>query len=215
MVIFVHKHKTTIDMKKLIFLSTIALLLSGCSISPEKKAASIIKESIQKTLIFPESYDPIETKLDSAFSPQNDPSFIQLVLDLNNKSFEYEALQAQIASAEREVSIWDTPYPSSYSKTQYKQAKEKYDSFTQELTQLTSRLQKMGSTISEQLYKPKEFIGYKAEHSYRAKNNAGEIMIGKDYYLFDKDLTIIEKTWTGEEITLYDQIIKKLMDVRE
>lgn len=200
-------------MKKLFFLPALLLLLSGCSFSPEKKASSLIKESMQKTLIFPESYDPIETKLDSAFSPQNDPDFIQLVFDLNSKSLEYEGLQAQIASAEREMSIWDTPYSSSYSKTQYKQAKEKFESLNSQLTQLESRLQKMGATVSEQLYKKKEFTGFIAKHSYRAKNNAGDIMIGNDYFLFDKDLATIVKSWTSEEIDLYDQIMKMLTTV--
>ena len=112
--------------------------------------------------------------------------------------------------AERDMSIWDTPYSSSYSKTQYKHAKEKFESLNSQLAQLESRLQKMGAKVSEQLHKPKEFIGFKAQHSYRAKNNAGDIMIGNDYYLFDKDLTTIVKSWTSDEIVLYDKIMETI-----
>ena len=199
-------------MKRLFYLSTIVLMISGCSVSPEKKVANLIKESMLKTLIFPESYDPIETKLDSAFSPQFDPDFIQLILDLNNKGFEYESLQSQIASAEREMSIWDTPYSSSFSKTQLKQAKEKLESLNIELAQLESRLQKMGAKVYEQLNETEKFIGYKAHHSYRARNNAGNTMIGDEFFLIDKDLTTVIKTWSSEEITLYEQILKTLTE---
>ena len=34
-----------------------------------------------------------------------------------------------------------------------------------------------------------KFIGFKAQHTYRAKNNAGNTLIGKIEFIFDKDLT--------------------------
>ena len=54
-------------MKKILFLMAITIMLVGCQ-SREEKAAELIKQEMFKTLYDFESYEPIETKIDSAFT---------------------------------------------------------------------------------------------------------------------------------------------------
>ena len=165
-------------MKKLFFLFAIVFAFTACSVSNEKTAEALIKDSIQKALFFPDSYDPIEMQLDSAFSPQLDPSFIQLCLDFNEKGIELESLQDDIVMAEREKSLYN-PSLSAYFRTRHQQALEKYDSLIQKNEQLSGQLKKLGEELSAQSTKEPEFIGYFAHQSYRAKNNAGDTLIGE------------------------------------
>lgn len=54
-------------MKKILFLATVVLVMTGCK-SREEKAAELIKQEMFKTLYDFESYEPIEIKIDSAFT---------------------------------------------------------------------------------------------------------------------------------------------------
>jgi hypothetical protein len=201
-------------MKKLLFLFAFVFAFTACSVSNEKKAEALIKDSIQKVLIFPDSYDPIEMQLDSAFSPLHDPSFIQLCLDFNEKGVELESLQEDIAMAERDKSRYN-PSLSAYFRTRYQQAIEKYDSLIQKNEQLTGQLKKLGEELSAQSTKEPEFIGYFAHQSYRAKNNAGATLIGEKYFLFDKDISTITYVWDKEELELYDAFLTQLANLDE
>ena len=53
-------------MKKVLFLLVAIIALVGCK-SKEEKAAEMIKKELFKTLYDFDSYQPIETKVDSAF----------------------------------------------------------------------------------------------------------------------------------------------------
>ena len=76
-------------------------------------------------------------------------------------------------------------------RTRHQQALEKYESLIQKNEQLSGQLQKLGEEISAQSTKAPEFIGYFAHQSYRAKNNAGDTLIGEKYFLFDKDISTV------------------------
>lgn len=64
---YYYKPKINIIMKNVIIMALTAIfILSGCK-SKEEKALEIIKNEMFKTLYDFESYQPIETKVDSAF----------------------------------------------------------------------------------------------------------------------------------------------------
>lgn len=62
-------------MKKFFYFAFSTLVLVACSQSQEQKAEVLIKESLKKSLYKPETYKPVETKVDSAFAPYDDPAF--------------------------------------------------------------------------------------------------------------------------------------------
>ena len=73
-------------MKKLFLLlgvfASITLMLASCSKSPGQKARELAGEEIKRHLYFPESYDPADVKIDSAFAPYDSAEFMELKSDL-------------------------------------------------------------------------------------------------------------------------------------
>ena len=51
------------------------VMLSSCGKSPQDKATAYVEKDMPKSLVKPDSYDPIETKVDSAFAPFDSPDF--------------------------------------------------------------------------------------------------------------------------------------------
>ena len=51
-------------MKKIFYLALVAVIMVACGQSQEQKAEVLIKESLKKTLYKPETYKPVETKVD-------------------------------------------------------------------------------------------------------------------------------------------------------
>ena len=62
-------------MKRTLILALCALLLSCCTKTPQQKAEALVKDAMLKSLILPDTYQPVETKLDSAFSPYQRRAF--------------------------------------------------------------------------------------------------------------------------------------------
>lgn len=54
-------------MKRTLILALCALLLSCCTKTPQQKAEALVKDAMLKSLILQDTYQPVETKLDSAF----------------------------------------------------------------------------------------------------------------------------------------------------
>lgn len=69
-------------MKMSFFLIVGILAFASCAHSPEEKANALIEASLKKSLYHPETYDPAETLVDSAFTPFDDPVFYEKALDL-------------------------------------------------------------------------------------------------------------------------------------
>lgn len=103
---------------------------------------------------------------------------------------EYNELEEEISNEKSTMEIFDDdPFmSSSYSRSQYNEAKKKVDIYS-------SRLEKIGDDIKKRLLEfknamnsEKQFIGFKAFHNYRADNNEGNTLIGNYVAFFDKDL---------------------------
>lgn len=195
-------------MKK--FILPIALLcFFACSPTPQEKAESLIKNATLKALYFPESYDPIETVLDSAFTPYQDPSFVNAILEINKKGVELEGLEAKMKRAKSDMTIWSGPYMTSYARNQYNEAKKEYESAQSQIDVLTARIQKMAEDLRPQVEKAPEFIGFQAHHTYRAKNNSGETLIGDVYFILNKELDQIMAIWEKDEIDTYNAFLNQ------
>jgi hypothetical protein len=67
--------------KNLVFIAVLFALIS-CSQSPQEKANALIEIDLKKSLFHPESYDPAETIIDSAFTPFDDPYFYEKTVNL-------------------------------------------------------------------------------------------------------------------------------------
>ena len=196
-------------MKRIVLLS-FCLLAVACTKSPQKKAEALIKESLLKNLVLPDTYEPVETKLDSAFAPYNDPAFVNKALELVRKGADYEQLEEKLNRAKSNMAIWSGPYMTAFGREQYRQAKEEVEATQGQLDALATHLQKIGAELSESLQEDPVFIGYTAYHRYRANNNAGNTLIGEEYFLFDKDVTTIISQWDEDEISIYNEFLDQI-----
>ncbi len=171
----------------LCFLS-ILLLLASCNFSNEDKVKALIKEEIKKTLFLPDSYEAVETKVDSAFTPYDSPEFIEEAAMLAQYAVDINEVQEDIKNAKSSMAIWSGNYMTTFSRNEYQEAKSKHRQSVAKEQAIKKKAQKITNQIRKKLKEAPAFIGYKAMHTYRAKNNAGQVLMGYALFIFDKEM---------------------------
>lgn len=202
-------------MKKLISILACLSLIVSCSPSPEQKAEALIKDAVLKNLNYPDSYEPVETQLDSAFTPYQDPRAVSAILDIFQTDQKRSAVEEEMKRAKSRMALWSGPYITAYGREQYKQAKEDYESYQATYDALSSSYQKMLSGLGEVFNTVPEFIGYYAHHRFRAVTNDGSTVLAGYYFLFDKDITQIVAQWDEDDIETYNEILKQAQAISE
>lgn len=188
-------------MKKLFFVVMATLMFASCAKSPEQKAEALIKEQMQQTLYHPETYAPSATQVDSAFTPYDDPEFYEKTLKLAKLGMVIDKYNREAKSEKSSMSIWSGPYQSSFGRNEYQEAKEKYNNAISKKEQATKEAKALGEELKKMFNEDSKFVGFKATHTYRANNNAGQTVGGKALFLFDKDMKQIVASYDmdGEE----------------
>lgn len=205
-------------MKKILFaIIAISGLLVSCQKSNEDKAAALIKDSMNKTLYHPETYEGVETQLDSAFAPFDSPEFYETTLKVAKLGVEISQAEEEMKDAKSSMSIWSGPYQTAFGRNEYNEAKEKYDNASAQKDKATEKAQKLADQLKTELQKEPVFIGFKARHKYRANNNAGNTVFGEAKFVFDKELTkvIAEYDMEGEEYLAVQQLFKMMTGEEE
>ncbi len=191
------------NMKHLLFLSTLILICS-CS-SPEDKANELIKKDLRKSLYKPDTYQPVETVIDSAFSPKDSPEVLSVMDKMSEYGLEMERQKSEMESEESSMAIWGGPDQSELGRTEYNQAKRKYDEAKAKVNDLLYESYVLSSELMDIMSQKKTFIGWKVRHNYRADNNAGNTLIGNMVYIIDKDF---EKIVFSKDADEYDAMQK-------
>lgn len=199
-------------MKKILLLTTLGLVFIACGKSQEQKAEALIKESLKKSLYKPETYKPVETQVDSAFAPYDDPTFYQELNELGKLNAEYEELESKAKHAKSSMAIWSGPYQTSFGKNQYQEAKSDYDEANSSMERLSIKGRKQFEKVYSMLQEEPSFIGFKALHNYRADNNAGNTLIGNTIFFIDKNF---EKIIFSMEVEEYNQMQEAISKFKE
>ena len=202
-------------MKKYYYLIFFTVMAVACSQSQEQKAEALIKESLKKSLYKPDTYKPVETKVDSAFAPFDDPALFEELAELGKIDSEYEDLEKKAKHAKSSMSIWSGPYQTSFGKNQYQEAKEEYDKANSQMEKLMDRGIKQGEKVANMLKGERKFIGYKAIHNYRADNNAGNTLIGNTIFFIDKNFEEVTYSMEVKEYNRVQELINRLMELKE
>ena len=197
-------------MKKVIGFILCLMVLGACSRTQEEKANLLIKEDIQKVLVKPDTYEPIETKLDSAFAPYETPEFMENTLKCVQLFMEIKEYKEKIKVAKSMMTIYEDNLGFPYFKNEYNEYKAEYKEATNKRNEIEKRLKRSGKKLKELANAKREFIGYKTMHHYRADNNAGKTVLGTVFYLFDKDINTILISFSEEEIELIQEASKEL-----
>lgn len=199
-------------MKKIFYLALVAVIIVACGQSQEQKAEALIKESLKKSLYKPETYKPVETKVDSAFAPYDDPAFFEELAELGKMNNEYAELEEKAKRAKSSMSIWSGPYMTAYGRNEYQEAKEEYEEANAKIEKLKTKGRKQYEKVAKMLQGQKRFIGYKAVHNYRADNNAGNTLIGNTIFFIDENFNEIRYSLEVEE---YNQIQEAISQLKE
>lgn len=199
-------------MKNVLSSFLISLLLFSCQ-SREEKAEELIKQDMFKTLYDFESYEPIETRIDSAFtSIYNDTlallyaNTIKILFEnLNDKKTEYK-------SDKRSMEIWANS-SSSLGVYEFNEAKRRVDEYIERVDDTFKETDETYMKIRDRNKKiGHSFIGWEAKHKFRCKTRGGNFDIGNYLYVFDKDIKHILRS---EDLDNKDnlQLIEIIRDV--
>lgn len=199
-------------MKKLLLFIIVAIITAACTQTPEQKAEAFIKEEVKKTLYKPDTYDPIETKVDSAYSPYDDPNFYKEFLELIELGNEYESKEFKIKAAKSDMSFYGGSFRDGFFKNEYMEAKERYEEGCAELEKIREKGREKCRGIAPKLQSKPEFVGLKVYHSYRANTNDGNTVISNYIIIVDKEIQNILFVLTLEEYNKYIESVQQLKE---
>ena len=206
-------------MKNLLFLVTVIAVFASCNNSPESKANDLIKEEMKKSLYHVDSYDPVETIVDSAFSPKDDPELIGLLTDAADLGREDESYESKAKRAKSSMAIWSGPYQSEYDRVRYNEEKQEYEEAYAKAEKIKEKGKKMYADICSKLSAQPKFIGFKAIHKYRAQNNAGQTVFGNTVFIIDDKFEKVLISYDEEDYKeiqeAFEQILEEFEDLDE
>lgn len=202
-------------MKKVLLLILAIIALAGCK-SKEDKASEMIKAELFKTLYDFDSYQPIETKIDSAFySVYTDSVILKHGYRLNVLLKELNKALEETKDARQTMDIWGIDTYSSYGMSKYYEARNKAKAAL-EKGRLYSKIFDIESDTIRLLssnIKP-DFCGWKATHKFRCKTKGGNPTIGTYIYFFDKNMKhiIYNEDTEDENIAQIKSLIKEVIE---
>lgn len=144
----------------------------------DEKIQNAVSQELKGVLYDFESYEPIKTKIDSAFSsPYIDPEVKALMYSMTKPMQELENAKREYKNALSSVALWDMPYSSSYSRQQRKDAIAKRDAakltIENNQAQLISVIKALYTRIKEDETSDDKFIGWFVTQRYRCKTGGG------------------------------------------
>ena len=202
-------------MNKIFYLVLFAMVMVSCSKSKEQKAEALVKESVKKVLFKPETYKPVETKVDSAFAPYDDPGFFKELAELEAINSDYEELVLNAKHAKSSMSIWSGPYQTSFGRNEYQEAKGDYEEANAKIEKLKKKGRKQYEKVVQLLQASPKFIGYKVVHSFRADNNDGDTLMGEFVFIIDKNFEEIIYSMEAEGYNQAQKAISSFMEQLE
>lgn len=196
----------------IVILVVLASVFSSCQKSKETKVSDLVADHMYKTLYHPESYESVETVIDSAFTPFDSPELYEKTLKFAKLSLEMSQLEIDEKNAKSNMALWSGHYRTEFGINEFNEAKEKHDQVIKKQETVVKKLQDLAEEIKGNIAKKPEFLGFKARHKYRASNNAGQTVFGNVKFLFDEEITkiVTEYDMDGEEYNAVMQIYKML-----
>lgn len=211
---------------KTLIITLIALIgLCSCGKSQEEKAQSMAANYLKGVLYHYDSYEPLQTKVDSSFvALSTDKEAIELTLDMLKLFQSAQGYADKVENAESSMEIWSpSGYSSAFSKGEYRRAKEERDSNQELLDKTKDRIHKQFSKIkSRQSYleaeaplKMGDFDGWKVYHKFKSLNGAGTLDLFGEYVFFcDKDFNV-ESAYSKEDFDAINKIMVAISESTE
>lgn len=184
----------------LIFVMAITLVSTSCGKSNEEKAQALLKDYMFKNLIDFQSYEPVETIIDTLYSTiyTNDEAIL-----LSKK---YDICELNHNHLRREISLTKS----------YMDDLDLFDEYADlQIKSLDNNIEMWGymidiKNIADTL--SKNHMGWSIKHTYRCKNVGGNYTISTDIFWVDKDFKTVNHTWSESD---YHNIYVNLTSINE
>ena len=203
--------------KKVFLYLTSVLSLCACQKSIEKQAQEAVKNELHKNLYYFDSYEPLETTVDSAFNtPENNPDvreLMKIVSEQGNQAIEFAS---ELEDAERSIaSLSDARELGASFAYDYNEAvKNKVYVETKIKRNLKVAWGDMLKLSEYFAQTNNNFIGWRVTHTYRAKTRGGDPSIGREVYIFSKDFkNLLLNLEYNEYVSLVNTIQKMKVGV--
>ena len=212
-------------MKKILLAALMAAALASCTETMEDKAEVLIEKEMKNTLHNPDTYDALETKVDSAFAPDDNPEVFLLLAEIGSANISLSRCESNIAelktnmqNAEANINLMSNLKGGNYVEGQ-KKYREYYEECARQIEKLSAAQDTITTHIGKKLMEVKkvldarrEFVGFKAVHRYSAENKEGKELTENYCYFFDKDMTKITFTIPMDK---YDMLKQSFGDIKE
>ena len=193
-------------MKHVVLMVLAILSVLSCSQPSEDKVKTLIRESVIRSLSHPGSYMAIETVVDSAFAPFDDPVFREKTLEICRMTIENLEYVRKAQEAGQDVHPKEYALMTDSEKVQYRHYKEISNFCEEKVDSLSARIQEKGRKLMEMTGTEYRFIGFKVMHVYSAEDDGGNTAIKKRIF-------IVDDKWT-KSLAEYDASSKEYIMVQ-
>lgn len=179
---------------KVLLAGLTALTLFACQKSPEERAKESLQSQLHKQLFLNDSYEPIEMKLDSAFSPDDTFEAVSRMKVINRIKQDLKERPKDIAETEQalfELHKKHRPGSKEFIEEEY-YIKQDLCWLQNSQGQLNKELDSLRSIHKEERKKAHQFIGFKANHRYRVRTQSGQDSLCHQLIIYDKYLVNIQ-----------------------
>lgn len=175
-------------LESVLFGGIILLILSACGSNNEEKAQEMAANYLKGVLYHFDSYEPLQTKVDSSFvSLTTDKEAIELAFDMLKLFRLAQECVNKIEMAESSMEIW-TPmrFSTAFSNGEYRRAKEEKDNSERLLEKTKERIKNQFSKIKDRQasLNEGEFDGWKVYHKFKSLNGLGTMDVSGEYVFF-------------------------------
>lgn len=193
--------------------------LCSCGQSKEEKAQQMAAEYLKGTLYHFDSYEPLQTKVDSSFvSLSSDKEAIKLTLDMLKLFQSAEEYARKVEYAESSMDIWaPNGFSSTYSRGEYRRAKNERDENQRLLDKTKDRIQTQFEKIKtcQSAIEDGAFNGWKVYHKFKSLNGAVTLDLFGEYIFFcDKDFNV-ESAYSKEDFDALSKIMAAISETNE
>lgn len=216
-------------MKKYSIYLIAAAVMVGCGPSLTEKAEKLAKSEVCSLLYNPDSYEPIQTMIDSVYvsiytdriALQTIDDYTKIISDIEDVQQEYDSAKREYNSAKSSAAIWSDSY-SAFAREEFRQAQDKIkeaqkemDDYSSQLKELEERLQAKKDVVKQRAsdIKKGEFLGWGIIHRFRCANGFGIKSISDMLIISDKNIDYVIYHFSLDEDEKYSfQNIKKIID---
>ena len=178
-------------MRKITFFSLTLLFMVSCSQPSEDKVATLIRESVSKSLSHPGSYMATATAVDSAFAPFDDPVFREKTLEICRMTVENLEYVRQAQEAEELMHPKEYALMTDSEKVQYRRYKEISTLCNEKVDSLSARIKEKGINLMDMVGPGYRFIGWKVTHEFCERDKTGFTVRRRKVFIIDEDKTRI------------------------